>query len=52
MDNLSRAQEWQNFAEMDLSTAEYLQGMRPIPVEIICYHCQQAAEKILKGYLC
>lgn len=51
MDNLSRAKEWQNFAEMDLSTAEYLQEMRPIPIEIICYHCQQAAEKILKGYL-
>jgi HEPN domain-containing protein len=51
MDNLSRAQEWQKFAETDLSTAVYLQGMRPLPVEIICYHCQQSAEKMLKGYL-
>ena len=25
--------------------------MRPVPLEIICYHCEQAAEKILKGYL-
>lgn len=25
--------------------------MRPLPVEIICYHCQQAAEKYLKGFL-
>ena len=25
--------------------------MRPIPVEIISYHCQQSAEKYLKGYI-
>ena len=25
--------------------------MRPQPLEIICYHCQQAAEKHLKGFL-
>jgi len=25
--------------------------MRPIPIEVICYHCQQAAEKYLKGFL-
>ena len=25
--------------------------MRPIPIEIICYHCQQSAEKYLKGFL-
>jgi HEPN domain-containing protein len=24
--------------------------MYPIPLEIICYHCQQSAEKYLKGY--
>ncbi|WP_235661821.1 MULTISPECIES: HEPN domain-containing protein [Bacillus] len=23
----------------------------PIPFAIICYHCQQCAEKYLKGYL-
>ena len=43
--------EWFRFADMDLSTAEYLQGMRPQPLEIICFHCQQSAEKNLKGYL-
>ena len=51
MDNRTRAQEWQRLAEMDLSSAEYLLNMRPVPVEIICYHCQQSAEKYLKGYL-
>ena len=46
MDNLARAQEWQRLAEMDLVSAEYLMGMRPVPVEIICYHCQQSAKSI------
>jgi len=36
---------------MDLRSAEYLLNMRPVPLEIICYHCQQSAEKYLKGYL-
>jgi HEPN domain-containing protein len=43
--------EWFQFADMDMKTAEYIQGMRPQPLEIICYHCQQSAEKNLKGYL-
>lgn len=51
MDNLTQAQEWQRFAAMDLNSAEYLLKMHPVPIEIICYHCQQSAEKHLKGYL-
>ena len=51
MDNLLQAQEWMRFAEMDLHSAEYLLNMHPVPLEIICYHCQQSAEKHLKGYL-
>ena len=43
--------EWLDLAEMDLGAAEYLLGMRPVPVEIICYHCEQAAENMLKGTL-
>lgn len=43
--------EWLDLAEQDLGAAEYLLGMRPVPVEIICYHCEQAAEKMLKGVL-
>ena len=42
--------EWLRFANMDLDTAKYLNGnMHPTPFEIICYHCQQAAEKFLKS---
>jgi HEPN domain-containing protein len=45
------ALEWLRFAEMDFGSAEYLLGYRPLPVEIVCYHCQQSAEKWLKGFL-
>lgn len=43
--------EWLEFAAMDLDSAQFLLGMRPVPVEIICYHCEQAAEKLLKAVL-
>lgn len=36
---------------MDLDTSELLLTMRPQHYEIICYHCQQSAEKYFKGYL-
>ena len=26
-------------------------NMYPKPIEIICYHCEQSAEKYLKGYI-
>jgi HEPN domain-containing protein len=45
------AHEWFTYAENDLGSAEYLLGRRPLPAEIICFHCQQAAEKALKGVL-
>lgn len=51
MDNLDIAKEWFAIAVTDLASAKFLQNMRPVPVEIICYHCQQSAEKFLKGYL-
>jgi len=44
--------EWFHIADMDIATAEHLlTTMRPQPVEIICFLCQQSAEKNLKGYL-
>ncbi len=51
MDNKDIAKEWFKVAEADLSSAEFLQSMRPVPIEIICYHCQQSVEKYLKGFL-
>lgn len=38
--------------KMDLDTALHIEAtMRPKPLEIICYHCQQSAEKYLKAAL-
>lgn len=51
MEKTNIVKEWLDFAQKDLNSAKYLLGMRPIPLEIICYHCEQAAEKALKAYL-
>jgi len=48
---LDYAAEWFKYADTDFATAEFLLSMHPCPMEIICYHCQQSAEKFLKGYL-
>jgi HEPN domain-containing protein len=34
-----------------MDSAKLLNKMRPQHREIICYHCEQAVEKYLKGYL-
>ena len=49
--NNDLVKDWYRFAMIDLTTAKYICNMRPKPLEIICYHCQQSAEKILKGFL-
>jgi HEPN domain-containing protein len=44
--------QWIKLAETDLGIARHLfETYRPIPLEAICNHCQQSAEKIIKGYL-
>ena len=41
---------WLQFAKTDLGVAEHLdKEYYPKPFEIICYHCQQAAEKAIKA---
>ena len=43
---------WFRFGDMDLAVATNSEKtMNPKPLEIICFHCQQAIEKYLKGYL-
>ena len=43
--------EWIRFSDMDLMTAKHLhETLHPQPLEIICYHCQQSAEKALKAF--
>lgn len=51
MDNNQIYEEWLEFAKRDLESAKFLLKMYPKPIEIICYHCEQSAEKYLKGYL-
>ncbi|MGL4671068.1 HEPN domain-containing protein [Cetobacterium sp.] len=51
MDKKDIALEWFKFANEDLSSAQFLLNKVPTPLEIICYHCQQSAEKYLKGFL-
>ncbi|KXS43590.1 MAG: hypothetical protein AWU54_984 [Candidatus Frackibacter sp. T328-2] len=51
MDKKDIVQEWFAIAEKDLNSAQFLKDMHPTPLEIICYHCQQSAEKYLKGYM-
>jgi HEPN domain-containing protein len=44
--------EWIYFAQMDYDHAfKSARTFHPVPIEIICYHCQQSVEKILKGYI-
>ena len=43
--------KWIRFAQMDYDTAVNMVNLHdPIPIEIVCYHCQQSIEKILKAY--
>ena len=43
-------EEWLRIVEMDRTTAYHLfKTMHPKPLEIICFHCQQAAEKAIKA---
>lgn len=52
MKNEKTLKEWMEFARMDFLAAKHLyEHMYPKPLEIICYHCQQAIEKLLKGVL-
>jgi HEPN domain-containing protein len=43
--------EWFLYGDRDLAVAEHSLSLHPQPYEIICYLCQQSAEKYLKGYL-
>jgi HEPN domain-containing protein len=43
--------EWLRKADADLRTARRLIGLRPADHDVVCFHCQQAAEKYLKGLL-
>ena len=52
MSKTDLVKEWFDIASEDIQVAAHLfKTMHPKPLEIICYHCQQAVEKVLKGFL-
>ena len=45
-------ERWMSFAAQDFDVAKHLyDNYYPRPLEIICYHCQQAAEKAIKAVI-
>lgn len=52
MDNFDVVAKWLKFARRDYEISLHLsKTFRPLPIENICYNCQQTAEKALKGIL-
>ena len=49
--NIEDVSEWIKIADDDFDSEEILNQAARKHYEIICYHCAQAAEKYLKGYL-
>ena len=48
---IQKAEEWFKKGDSDLRSAGILMKDEQPPTDTICFHCQQAAEKYLKGYL-
>ena len=48
---VDEVREWMEIADRDFDSALILNEAVRRHYEIICYHCAQAAEKYLKGYL-
>ena len=46
-----KADEWFKKGDSDLRTVEILVKEEHPPTDTACFHCQQAVEKYLKGYL-
>jgi len=52
MDKQTELRQWIEIADGDFAAAQHMsKNMWPIPYAIICFHCQQAAEKYLKWVL-
>lgn len=51
MPNVELANAWLRYAKMDYDVAVHDTNLYPLPIEIVCYHAQQAGEKALKAVL-
>ena len=45
------ARSWFRKAESDLLSVRNNLAAAEVPTDVVCFHCQQAAEKYLKGFL-
>ena len=50
-ENLEIARQWLSKATNDLLNADNNLKSDVVPFDTVCFHCQQAAEKLLKAYL-
>ena len=50
-DELRIARQWLAKAMNDLLNADNNLAASEVPFDTVCFHCQQAAEKLLKAYL-
>jgi HEPN domain-containing protein len=48
---LEYAKRWFDKAKNDLLDADNNLAADEVPYDTVCFHCQQAAEKLLKGFL-
>ena len=45
------ARQWLTKAQSDLLNADNNLNAEQVPLDTVCFHCQQAAEKMLKAFL-
>jgi len=50
-ENIRLAKKWVQKATGDLLNADNNLNAENVPFDTVCFHCQQAAEKLLKAYL-
>lgn len=50
-EELELARQWMTKAANDLLNADNNLKAETIPLDTVCFHCQQAAEKLLKAFL-
>jgi len=50
-ENIRLAKKWVEKATGDLLNADNNLNAENVPFDTVCFHCQQAAEKLLKAYL-
>ena len=51
MDNQYDWKHWFEYAENDFEVVTILANQAKPKIEIVCYHCQQSAEKMIKGFI-